>query len=96
MHRCISPSIDPAACFEGIAAVSRNKVVKTAFVATEVLVGIITHMVIFNLKSTPNHYNRLYEPFRDKVVAKLRRGGPESRVTINEVSLQNISIIWPK
>jgi hypothetical protein len=71
MHRCISPSIDPAACSEGIATVSRNTVVKTAFVATEVLVGIITHMVIFNLKSTPNHYDRLYEPFRDKAVSQI-------------------------
>jgi len=87
MHRCISPTIDPAACSEGI-AVSWDKVVKIAFVATEVLVDIIAHMVIFNLKSIPNHYERHYEPFRDKAVAKLRHGGPESRATINEVSIQ--------
>jgi len=87
IHRCISPSIDPVACSEGIAE-SRNKVIKIAFVATEVLVVIIAHMVTFNLNSIPNRYDILYEPFRDKVVAKLRYGGPGSRATINEVSMQ--------
>jgi hypothetical protein len=87
MYRCTSPSINPAACSEGIAE-SRNKVIKIAFGATEVLVVIIANMVIFNLNSIPNHYDKLYEPFRGKTVAKLRHGGPESRATINKVSAQ--------